>query len=67
MTASKLKLIRIFVFWGQVEPARNQWDFTSVDLCFKETQSCGMKIVVTLISMYKPLWMGGNDLLESEI
>jgi beta-galactosidase len=57
MHASHLNLIRVFIFWEQVQPGREQWDFSLYDAIFEEAEKLGMQVVPTLTANAPPPWL----------
>lgn len=54
---SGMKLIRLFIIWGQVEPSKGVWDFRNYDACFEEAEKRGLRIIPTLMAASPPGWM----------
>ena len=57
MRAAKLRLIRLFMVWDQLEPADGVWNFEAYDACFQEAERQRMQIIPTLMSVSPPSWM----------
>ena len=57
MQASGLSLIRLFMFWDQIQPEKDSWDFALYDAIFAEAESTGMQIVPTLLANAPPSWL----------
>ena len=57
MRASRLSIMRLFIFWDQVEPDRDEWDFRVYDALFDESEQTGMRVVPTLTAGSPPAWV----------
>lgn len=57
MKEAKLRLIRLFMVWDQLEPEDGVWNFELYDACFQEAERQGMQIIPTLMSVSPPSWM----------
>jgi beta-galactosidase len=62
MHESKLKIIRLFVLWNQVQPLENEWNFANYDAVFLEAALCGMQVIPTFMSVNPPRWMASYGL-----
>ncbi|MFC3800665.1 beta-galactosidase [Cohnella sp. GCM10012308] len=56
-----LKLIRLFMIWEQLEPAKDQWRFDVYDACFDEASVRGLGVVPTLMAVSPPGWQRVTD------
>lgn len=57
MKENNMDVIRLFMIWDQLEPRKDQWDFTNYDACFKEAEKLGMGVIPTLMPISPPGWM----------
>jgi len=57
MVNTGLKVARVFIFWTEVEPHRDEWDFAGYDRLFRYSEKHGLQITLTLCALYPPAWM----------
>lgn len=57
MSENGLKVIRLFMVWGQLEPRAGEWTFDKYDACFEQASMSGLTVVPTLMSGSPPGWM----------
>ena len=57
MVNTGLKVARVFIFWTEVEPRRDEWDFSSYDRLFSISEKRGLQITLTLCALYPPSWL----------
>lgn len=56
-----LKIVRVFLFWYQMEPREGVWDFTNYDVVFREAERLGLSVCGTIMAVYPPGWMHITD------
>ncbi|MCU0548217.1 MAG: beta-galactosidase [Leptolyngbya sp. Prado105] len=47
--------VRLCSYWNELEPSRNQFDFTKLDWLLDESDRCGIEVVLT-VGMKAPRW-----------
>ncbi len=57
MARARLQLLRLFVFWDQVEPREGDWDWSRFDVVFDEAARYRRGVIPTLFAQSPPGWM----------
>jgi hypothetical protein len=68
-----VKKLRLIVYWDEVEPSRNHFDFREVDWQVREAQAAGASVIMTLgrkvprwPECFEPSWAGSLSELEKQ-
>ncbi len=56
IVASGLTLIRIWVYWSQVNPRPDQWRWSETDAFLDEAQKHGLRVLIQLMPDAMPYW-----------